>query len=98
MGTRKELTQALVQRYHLAPRSERSVILDEFAELTQYHRKHAVRVLNRPVSKPVPAAARNRLYDEVVRQAPEGAGSDADRCHASSRSYRPGSGSPHQAC
>ena len=39
MATRKELTEAVVQRYREASKRDRSKILDEFASLTQYHRQ-----------------------------------------------------------
>jgi hypothetical protein len=47
-------------------------ILDEFVALTGYHRKHAIRLLNRatPASPPsTPRPDRPRLYDEAVWQA-----------------------------
>jgi len=69
MATRKELIAAVGQRYREASKSERSKILDEFAELAQYHRKHAIRVLTGGPGAPRPIRARNRLYDEAVRQA-----------------------------
>ena len=69
MATRKELIAAVGQRYREASKKERSKILDEFAELTQYHRKHAIRVLTRAPCGPRQSSGRNRLYDEAVRQA-----------------------------
>jgi hypothetical protein len=63
------LIKAVGDRYRCASKSERGRILDEFAELATYHRKHAIRVLNRVAREPVKRAARNRLYDEAVRQA-----------------------------
>ena len=69
MGTRKELIEAVTQRYRGASRRDRTKILDEFAELTKYHRKHAIRVLTGAARAPHPRPARNRLYDEAVRQA-----------------------------
>ncbi len=68
MATRKELSEAPGDRYHQASRSEKSAILDEFVALTKWHRKHAIRVLNSSPSKSVQVVARNRLYDEAVRQ------------------------------
>src|SRR6266436_2300171 len=48
MTTRRELKQAVGERYRAAGRWERRQILDEFARVTGYHRKHALRVLHRP--------------------------------------------------
>ena len=45
--TKDELIQAISKRYQDATRSEKGRILDEFIKLTHYHRKHAIRVLNR---------------------------------------------------
>lgn len=69
MTTRKELVEALRVRYGGAAFGERIKILDEFVALTGYHRKHAIRVLCEEVTKTSAARARNRLYDEAVRQA-----------------------------
>ncbi|GEM_PF-1863418 len=69
MTTRKELVQALRQRYRSAALGDRIKILDEFVALTDYHRKHAIRVLREGVASAKEARARNRLYDEAVRQA-----------------------------
>jgi len=43
-------------------------ILAEFVRVTGYHRKHALRVLNHPVTSPA-LRQRERLYDEAVHQA-----------------------------
>ncbi len=45
MAGRTELLEAVSTRYGGATRSERSRILDEFAAVTGYHRKHAIRLL-----------------------------------------------------
>ncbi len=68
MATRKELVEALRARYSSAPPVEKAKILDEFVALTGYHRKHAIRVL-REEANTRETRARNRLYDEAVRQA-----------------------------
>lgn len=47
MATRAEVMQAIKDRYRSGTRIERSRILDEFVELTGYHRKHAIRLLAR---------------------------------------------------
>jgi len=72
-ATRRELTDAVMERYQAASAGERSRILDEFVALTGFHRKHAIRVLNTkedtPKTSTAIARARPRLYDEAVRQA-----------------------------
>jgi hypothetical protein len=47
MTTRRELTETVGERYRRSGRNEKRQILDEFIELTGYHRKHAIRVLCR---------------------------------------------------
>ena len=69
MTTRKELVEALRVRYRGASFGDRIRILDEFVALTGYHRKHATRVLGEKAAAATAASARNRLYDEAVRQA-----------------------------
>jgi hypothetical protein len=68
MTTRKELVEALRVRYRNAAVGDKVKILDEFVALTGYHRKHAIRALREDVSTKE-TRARNRLYDEAVRQA-----------------------------
>jgi len=68
MATRKELIEAVAHRYREASKSDKSKILDEFAKLTKYHRKHAIRVLGSKAREPSQQPGRNRLYDEAVRQ------------------------------
>ena len=53
MNTRKEITKATRRRYQKASKVEKSRILDEICELTGWHRKHAIRVLGKPVGPPV---------------------------------------------
>lgn len=67
MATRKELVQAVGERYRAGTRKERRQILNEFVRLTGYHRKHAIRVLAAP-AKPPSGRVDRRLYDEAVRQ------------------------------
>ena len=68
MGTRKELIEAAGNRYREAPKNDKSAILDEFAALSGYHRKHAIRLLNGTSREPTLAAPRDRVYGEAVRQ------------------------------
>ena len=58
MATRRELKDAIRERYQAATkRWERRQIVSEFVQVTGYHRKHALRVLNRP---PAPQSPRQR--------------------------------------
>src|ERR1700759_2394614 len=70
LATRRELMAAVAARYGTATRAEKEQILDEFAAVTGYHRKHAIRALRaNPRSGGAVAASRvrTRLYpDEVV--------------------------------
>ena len=70
MATCDELTAAMASRYARGSRAERGRILDEFAAVTGYHRKHAMRVLraggDRRPSGPRP---HRRVYDAAVRAA-----------------------------
>jgi hypothetical protein len=45
MTTRDELVAALAGRYALGSQADRGRMLDEFAALTGYHSKHAMRLL-----------------------------------------------------
>jgi len=45
METRRELIEAVGERYRKSERAEKKQILDEFVELAGFHRKHAIRVL-----------------------------------------------------
>ena len=69
MTTRRELTAAIGTRYRGASKTEKQKILDEFVTLTGFHRKHAIRALNFEHVGVVRANARNRIYDDAVRQA-----------------------------
>lgn len=69
LATRRELIQAIAERYHAADRSEKKAMLDEFVQVTGYHRKHAIRALKRTTGRQTEAASRSRIYDEAVRSA-----------------------------
>jgi hypothetical protein len=71
LATRRELVSSVAVRYASSTRAEKKRILDEFAALTGYHRKHAIRALRAVPSLDrgeAPArAGQTRLYgDEVV--------------------------------
>jgi hypothetical protein len=62
--TRRELSDAIAERYRAADRRSKKAILDEFVKVTGYHRKHAIRIMN---GKQV-EGRRNRSASESIRQ------------------------------
>jgi hypothetical protein len=70
MTTRDELVVAITERYARGDRAERGRILDEFAAVTGFHRKHASRLLGggQPSRRVGPRPSR-RVYDDAVREA-----------------------------
>jgi hypothetical protein len=71
MESRRELIDAVTARYHAGTRNEKKDILDEFAKVTGFHRKHAIRVLRKMGSSPETPKPppRSRLYDEAAETA-----------------------------
>ena len=69
MATRRELIRAIAERYRSASRADKEKILDEFTEVTGFHRKHAIRALQQQAKQPTEIPARSRVYDEAVVQA-----------------------------
>ncbi|SIT38794.1 hypothetical protein BN2476_190019 [Paraburkholderia piptadeniae] len=67
MTTRRELTEAVGERYRRSDRMEKRQILDEFIELTGYHRKHAIRV---PCREAQPTRSSCRLAERGTEQGP----------------------------
>ncbi len=67
---RRELVEALRQRYAAATREEKRRILSEFASVSGLHRKSAIRVLNAEAEMvPAKRRGRPRVYDLAVEQA-----------------------------
>jgi hypothetical protein len=67
---RKEIVEALRFRYAHAERPEKGRILGEFVQISGYHRKHAIRLLNsKKVGKPLAISLGRRVYDEAVKSA-----------------------------
>ncbi len=68
--TRRELIEAVGERYRKGTGENRRTILDEFVEVTGYHRKHAIRLFRR-VGKEgkQPRGTAKRIYDEATQQA-----------------------------
>lgn len=69
LATRRELIQAIAERYRTARRAGKKQILDEFVQVTGYHRKHAIRALKCIDRGDASASPRSRIYDEAVRSA-----------------------------
>lgn len=69
MATRRELINAVADRYRSANRIEKKKILDEFIEVTGFHRKHAIRALRRTCEAAEPTGSRKTPHDEAVVQA-----------------------------
>ena len=68
--TRRELLEALRERYANASKIEKTKILDEFIDIAGCHRKHAIRLLTGvdPVTPDAPRLGRT-IYSEAVREA-----------------------------
>ena len=70
MAARDELVAAIAGRYAQGDRAERGRILDEFAAVTGFHRKHAMRLLRAgQVTRRCGPRSGRRVYDEAVREA-----------------------------
>jgi hypothetical protein len=70
MAARDELVAAVADRYARGDRGERGRILDEFAAVTGYHRKHAMRLLRAGrVNRRCGPRPGRRIYDEAAREA-----------------------------
>jgi hypothetical protein len=67
---KRELLEALRERYSNATKIDKAKVLDEFITLAGCHRKHAIRLLTGtgPVSHNAPASSR-QIYSEAVRAA-----------------------------
>jgi hypothetical protein len=67
MEARRELIEAVGERYRQAGWTEKKQILDEFVELAGFHRKHAIRVLRSERRPKVPGSGMaSSPYDEAV--------------------------------
>ena len=58
-----EYLQAIHARYRQSPRALKRQILDEFCQVTGYHRKYAIRLLRGPARRrPAPRRGRRATY------------------------------------
>jgi len=66
------VTAAVAVRYQRSAWNEKESILNEFTQVTGFHRKYAIRVLNQQASTLSAAGSsirRGRIYDQAVQQA-----------------------------
>jgi hypothetical protein len=70
LQARRELLNRLRPRYRRADKNQKQKILDEFIEVTQYGRKHAIALLNKDVQQTdrPKGTGRKRKYDDSVKQ------------------------------
>ncbi len=68
LKTRRELTAVIAERYRAEDCCGKKAILDEFVKLTGYHRKHAIRALNR-TQMTVKKSVGRQVYQEAVGEA-----------------------------
>jgi hypothetical protein len=68
--TRRELLEALRERYRIASKLEKTKLLNEFVDISGCHRKYAIYLLTgrEPLIPAAPKLGR-RIYPEAVRQA-----------------------------
>ena len=70
VASRRDLIQAISQRYRAGTKPEKHLILDEFIAVSGYHRKHAIRLLRLKVDKPaIIPRLRPRRYGTAVSEA-----------------------------
>lgn len=69
MATRRELVEAVGERYRAADRTSKGKVLDEFVAVTGLHRKHAMRILREKAPSRQTARPERRIYTEAVRTA-----------------------------
>ncbi len=65
---KKEYTALMAKRYRRAKIKQKTIILNEFCQVTGYHRKHAIRKLKRfkLFLKPKQKSGRPRIYNQAV--------------------------------
>lgn len=66
--SKREYLAAIVKRYVGAGRRYKQKILDEFCEICGYHRKHAIRLLNRRQDRPKRKPGRPSKYGKAERR------------------------------
>ena len=63
---RRQYLIAILERYQKARKGEKAIILNEFCAVCGYHRKYAIRILNRPIPIRLKRPGPIRRYDQAV--------------------------------
>jgi len=87
IGSVREYAAVIRERYRKASRKEKGVMLDEFTQVTGYHRKAAIRLLRRDHGPPGRRRGRPREYEAEVVEALRVAWEATD--HLCSRRLKP---------
>lgn len=69
MEAGRELVEAVRERYQSGGRMEKKEILNEFAEISGYHRKHVIRMLGNGYKRSRSPQAGRQVYNEAVTRA-----------------------------
>lgn len=69
MATRRELIEAVGERYRAANRASEGKMLDEFVAVTGFHRKHAMRILRQETPPRKTDRQARKIYTEGARTA-----------------------------
>lgn len=69
MATRRELVEAVGERYRAAERTSKGKVLDEFVAVTELRRKHVMRILREKAPLQQTARPERRIYTEAARNA-----------------------------
>lgn len=69
LKTRRELSAAIGERYRVADRQSKKTILDEFVNVTGYHRKHAIRMMHGKQGEAEEKAVGKRIHLAAVDEA-----------------------------
>jgi hypothetical protein len=69
VATRRELIEAVAKRYQASTRFEKRQILNELITVTGFHRKHALRTLQRRVKHWRSAVAQRLVFGDGAAEA-----------------------------
>lgn len=67
-SARRQYLMAVIERYNKSSKSGKSLILDEFCAVCGYHRKHAIRLLTKPMTIRTSRRGKKVFYGEDVEK------------------------------